>query len=222
MGRKLNKADVPPIKSGFTLVEVMIVVAIISFLVILAVLAYKTQIFKGKDAKRKSDINRIQIAVEEYEKDYNCYPLPQLVVCDPGTSLRPYIDRIPCDPKTNASYYYEYEDSSCPSWYRFYAILENTNDPDVTAGIGPGGAFNYIAASPNAPAISTSPSGSTPPTGETPTPPPQNTFYGCKSGVCVPISWDPSRPGPECDPNYQNPSCYGQCGPQANECQSWQ
>lgn len=190
---------------GLTLTELLIVVGIIVFLVLLALAAFRNQIFKGNDAKRKGDIHNIQVAVEEYEKDNNCYPLPSQIVCNPGTGLRPYLDKIPCDPTTNASYLYEMEDSACPNWYRLLANLENETDPDAQSACGPSGTYNYYASSPNAPACNLV----------------ESDFFGCKGGVCVPIMWDLTRPGPECDPNFQNSSCYGQCGPPGNECEPW-
>jgi prepilin-type N-terminal cleavage/methylation domain-containing protein len=202
-------------EKGITLTELMIVVVIIGFLALLAFWASRTQVFKGYDARRKSDIRMIKIAIEEYEKDHDCYPMPQLVLCDqpvgnPGTGLRPYLDKIPCDPRTGASYYYEYEDSACPKWYRLYAALENTRDKDYLGPVGPGGSFNYYSGSPNSPSGTTSPS----------------VFYGCQSGSCVSIGWDDTRPGPACDPNYGNSTCYGQCrdvnGTPINECLPWQ
>lgn len=136
---------------GMTLIEVMIVVVIISFLTILGTIYFRTQIFKSNDARRKAEVRRIGIAAEEYEQDNNCYPLPSLVICDPGIGLRPYLDKVPCDPVSNSSYYYEHEDSVCPNWYRIYADLENTTDPDYVAGLGPAGAFSYVYQSANAP-----------------------------------------------------------------------
>src|SRR5690242_15379639 len=94
---------------GFTLTELIIVVSIIGFLAVLSLIYLRTQTFKGTDAKRKSDIKNIQVAIEEYEKDNDCYPLPQVVTCEPGTGLSPYMSKIPCDPTTKASYYYEYD-----------------------------------------------------------------------------------------------------------------
>lgn len=202
MGRKNLKA--------FTLVELIIVVSILAFIALIAIAYFRGQLFKGNDARRKSDINRIQIALEEYEKDHNCYPLPQFVSCKPGTGLRPYIDIVPCDPATKSSYYYQYDDSVCPKWYRLYSFLDNKNDSQITEGIGPSGAFNFYQESPNAPDVN-----------ETSTSPDGIPFYGCKGGVCVSIPWDNSRPGPKCDPNYQSSNCYNQCGPIATECVSW-
>lgn len=194
------------LQKGLTLTEILIVIAIISFLVILALIAFRNQIFKGNDAKRKGDIHKIQVAVEEYEKDHNCYPLPQLLTCSPGTGLQPYLDKIPCDPTTKASYYYDYDVSSCPQWYRLFANLENTSDPDAYGTCGPGGTYNYYASSPNAPSCQLTEI--------------QN-LYGCKSNLCIPILWDETRPGPECDPNFQSITCFGQCGNPAAECIPW-
>lgn len=197
--------------SGATLIELIVVVGIIAFLALIAFWAYRTQFFKGYDSRRKTDMYQIKVAVEEYEKDHDCYPLPQLVVCAPGTGLRPYLDRIPCDPITKASYYYDHEDSFCPKWFRIYTTLENLKDPNYAGTIGPNGVYNYYVSSPNAPKAGYSGS---------------SAFYGCRSGGCVSIAWDASRPGPECDPNYSNSACYGQCtdsgtGAPINECQPW-
>lgn len=199
----------------------LVVISIIVILTLIIIWFLRNQIFKGNDAKRKGDIHKIQVAVEEYEKDNDCYPLPQLVVCDPGDGLKPYFSKIPCDPTTNASYYYEYEDSSCPSWYRIYTNLQNLSDSDIKGYCGPDYAFNYYMTSPNAPdpdctLVENGGGGG-----------PSQDFYGCFSGSCLPISWDPARPGPECDPNYGSSTCYSQCinfetGAAQNGCQPWQ
>lgn len=199
-------------KKGMTLTEILIVVSIVAFLSLLGTVFFRTQIFKGYDARRKADIKRIGIAVEEYEKDHDCYPLPNLVTCTgEGSGLEPYLGKIPCDPITKVSYYYDYEDNVCPSWYRLYAVLDNDSDPSYQANIGPSGAFNYEYSSPNAPIISDG----------VYTPDPLIDFYGCSNGACVDVPWDPYRPGPVCDPNFQNSSCYDQCKNPVNECKQW-
>lgn len=143
-------------KSGMTLVEILIVVGIIAILATIAlVFMGNTQVFKGRDARRKGDIKKIQVALEEYSNDNNCYPTAEIVTCG-GDGLSPYMDKIACDPQTQESYYYEPQAGSCPSWYRIYASLENKNDTiieqlDCQNGCGPAGAYNYWAASPNAP-----------------------------------------------------------------------
>ncbi|HKC04344.1 MAG TPA: prepilin-type N-terminal cleavage/methylation domain-containing protein [Patescibacteria group bacterium] len=190
-------------QSGMTLIELVIVVTIIAALAVIALAFYRNQSAKSLDAKRKADLARIQVAVEEYEKDHNCYPAPQLLNCNPGTGLQPYIDRIPCDPITKASYYYDYDANACASWYRIYA---NLNDKSGTP-IGPNGAFNYYASSPNAPEASLTQVGN---------------LFGCKGGFCVQVLWNSLRPGPECDPTFKSSTCYGQCGVQSAQCVTWE
>jgi len=211
---------------GFTLTELLIVISIITFLAVLITVYLRTQVLKGNDAKRKGDMHDIQVAVEEYEKDNDCYPLPSLVVCNPGDGLKPYINKVPCDPQTKASYFYDYEDSLCPSWYKIYTNLENVKDKDIPGLIGPGNYFNYYVSSPNAPGESVIPlpSGSSGSGGSGSgggDQKPVTGYYGCLSGICSAISWDPARPGPECDPNFQNSTCYGQCANPELECQKW-
>jgi len=217
---------------GFTLIEVLIVISIIVFLLFLIIMLFRNQLFKGQDARRKADINRIRIAIEEYEKDNNCYP-PKAIVenCDPGIGLRPYLDKVPCDPVTREYYEVELEEVACPSWYRIYTHLTNDKDLDIeevgcTYGCGPNYAYNFYISSPNAPSPeSTTAPGSTPKPSEEPG---DANFYGCINYVCRRILWDPQRPGPECDPNWQRGTCtgeeccYDQCGSESKECLDWQ
>jgi general secretion pathway protein G len=213
--------------NGFTLTELMVVIAVIALLGALIVGFLTSQIFKGNDAKRKGDIDRIKIAAEEYEKDNNCYP--KYIVCGVHSDqpIYPYLKDVPCDPITHVSYFYENDGAAnCPGWFRIYTVLENTKDLSAIYGIGPQAAFNYVASSSNAPGVSVTTPAPSSSSGPMPTPGGggQDNFYGCVGGSCVPILWDPARPGPECDPNYQNSSCYGveRCALPANECIPWQ
>lgn len=209
--------------SGFTLVELLIVLAIIAILAALIVSLFTSQIFKGNDAKRKGDLDRIKIAAEEFEKDHNCYPENIICGVDPNQDVYPYLNDVPCDPITGASYVYINDGLSCPSWFKIFTVLENTKDSAATPGIGYQGAFDYGVSSANAPANITYVPATTSTPGPTasPSPVPQYNFYGCRNLVCVQISWDPARPGPECDPSYGNSSCYGRCVDPNKECISW-
>lgn len=206
---------------GFTLTELIIVILLLGFLVLIGISYLRSQTYKGNDARRKRDIREIQVAIEEYEKDHDCYPLPSIVSCNPGTGLKPYIAKIPCDPITGASYYYDYADSSCPDWYRIFTNLENDKDVQAVPGIGPNSSFNFYLGSGNSPSATAGPTSAPQSSGSGSGSQGYDQFYGCKSGACVPIGWDYSRPGPDCDPSYQNSSCYGQCGPAMVECVPW-
>lgn len=204
-----------------TLTEILIVISVIALLVLIAIVYLRSQVFKSYDAKRKSEIKRIAIAIEEYEKDHDCYPLSSSVSCtNGGIGLRPYLNTIPCDPVTGASYYYEQENAACPKWFRVYSNLQNEADVDYQPNIGPNGVFTYVYESPNSPTIIPQPenggSGGSGGGGV-----PETTFYGCFNGACLEVLWDPSRPGPQCDPNFQNSTCYGQCANPSNQCQAW-
>lgn len=189
--------------AGLTLTELLIVIGIIGVLAVLITAYLRSQIFKANDAKRKAEIKRIGIAVEEYEKDKDCYPTT--VTCTTNTSLRPYLDTIPCDPVSKAPYYYEHDGTSCPKWYRLYASLENEKDVDYEPNIGLDSLYSYYQSSPNAPALSSS----TPPPGGI------DEYYGCFSGVCTSISGTEVCP----NANWSNrDDCYGQCSNPGNEC----
>ena len=138
---------------GFTLVEILITISVLAILLTIGLAYVLPQFRKGNDAKRKANLNRIQIALEEYERDFECYP--STLTCPSDAQLASYLDPVPCDPTTDDPYYYEVEAGSCPGWYRLYADLENTADPIIKelgcdAGCGPFGA-NYYVGSPNAP-----------------------------------------------------------------------
>lgn len=179
-------------KKGFTLTELLIVMTLIAFLVIMSVLMVSTQIFKANDARRKAESRRIGIAAEEYEKDHGCYPRMEDIVCEPGTFLQPYLNKIPCDPITKKDYLYVVDpDATCPHWYRVYVQLENEKDPDYIQNLGPSGVYSYESSSPNAPA----PEINSPPV-------PGSGFYGCYSGTCMEIPRDPVTGEPECSPRF--------------------
>ncbi len=205
------------VKKGFTLTELLIVVSMISFLGVLVTAYLRTQVFKGYDAKRKADIKKISIAVEEYEKDNDCYPPVELVLCSgAGDGLKPYLNMIPCDPATNNSYLYENDGGSCSRWYRLYAKLDNNKDSDYIEGIGLNSEYSYVSTSPNSPDLSQNGTtnlggGASNITG----------FVGCKSGVCVPVALNPTSGIPECSVNFSGSNCLLPCGtPQSplNEC----
>ncbi len=204
---------------GFTLIEVLVVVAFLALMTLVAIFTFRTQLGKGYDGRRKSDLNRIKVALEEYEKDNDCYP-PFLPDCRAGNAgiLQNYIPIIPCDPRTKTSYtYYADPDSTCPRWFWLFSDLDNTNDSEskslgCQAGCGPNPAmqtFEYYLSSPNAPDPFRVAGGLPPPV--------SGDFYACKGGQCVPFV-----NMPDCHPKYTDSKCSGFCrnesGDPINEC----
>lgn len=210
--------------AGFTLIELLIVVAVLAILALIIFTSVVSSINKANDSKRKADLDRIRVAVEEYEKDHNCYPsqiYSDKTACITDNGIKPYLNPLPCDPVTKQGYSYEPDPATvCKDWFRLYAVLQNTGDPSVIPGIGPSGAFNYYIGSANAPPIypggtPTSTPFSTPtsaPT-STPTPSPAPLYYGCISGSCQSVPLDING-NPICGPVFDNPQCNG------NDCSS--
>lgn len=211
-------------RKGFTLIEVLIVIAFLALMILVAIFAFKGQLSKGYDSERKSDLNRIKIALEEYEKDYNCYP-PYLPSCkaDDAGILKPYIPVIPCDPHTKTDYvYYADPTSTCARWSWLFTNLEYTGDPKITeigcqngCGYNQDFGFNYYETTPGAPDPFKSGSPNVPPdvSGD---------YYGCFSGICQPIDVNPDTHQPVCQPNFSDSGCRGLCrdesGGPINEC----
>lgn len=69
--RLLNKKQ---IKSGFTIVELLIVIVVIGILAALVITTYNGIQQKGRDTKRKTDLKALQSKVEEYYVNNTRYP----------------------------------------------------------------------------------------------------------------------------------------------------
>lgn len=138
---------------GFTLTEVLIVIAIILVLLLIALWSHRVQLLKGRDSRRKADIDILERVFEDYYNDHDCYPQ------NPEDLIPNYLSEFPKDPVTRKPY--EFSTEGCDV-YRIYARLEWEQDPAIGesgcgAGCGPGGgteggscAYNYGVSSPNA------------------------------------------------------------------------
>lgn len=56
-------------QAGFTLIEILVVIAIIGIITAVVMVSLSTARSKGRDAKRKSDLSQLQKALELYETD---------------------------------------------------------------------------------------------------------------------------------------------------------
>jgi len=131
MFMKKNKRE-----AGLSLIEVLIVVGILAVLLLLGLQQVGTQMAKGRDARRKADLNLIKTTFEDYVSDTSFYPpFGILDTCgDPsGTALDGYIHEIPCDPADGSSYLYmpypDFGDTS--GGFRVFAKLEMDTDSDI-------------------------------------------------------------------------------------------
>jgi len=78
---------------AFTLFEVILVITLILILVGLAFWVFRHQLAKGRDAKRKDDLEKIRLAFEDYYNDHGCYPDPAILENCGSDLLSPYLKR---------------------------------------------------------------------------------------------------------------------------------
>ncbi len=138
--------------SGFTLIEILVVMVIIGILAAIGLGAFQSAQVKGRDARRKSDIKNISTALEIYYNDKRSYPLSDgsggLLACsgqacDAGEQMSDgstiYMVQFPGDP-SNHTYYYETDGAG--SYFRLYALLENELDRQAAQAGGEPGVYS--------------------------------------------------------------------------------
>ncbi|MDO8498064.1 MAG: type II secretion system protein [bacterium] len=136
-------------RKGFTLIEILVVIAIISGLSAVLLPNFMGARERGRDSQRKNDLKQIQNALELYKQDASPIAFPTTLPssglcwssggagasCPAGTT---YINKFPGDPtlkNPDASvkgYYFSPINTSLT--YTLCACLENIADSDGSAG----------------------------------------------------------------------------------------
>ncbi len=160
---------------GFSLLELLVTVAIIGILSVIAVVSLTGVQKNTRDVKRQTDLKLIQGALEQYYADQHFYPATTAVTFSPPpaipatikspTGTRTYLNQIPTDPLTsNIQYKYVANPSAAPACnnsnpndfrtfctsYCLYANMENTNvkgSPYTTTCPAVAG-YNYLLTQP--------------------------------------------------------------------------
>jgi prepilin-type N-terminal cleavage/methylation domain-containing protein len=87
-------------KRAFTLIEILVVIAIIALLTMAGVTSYKVANQKARDGRRQGDLEQIRAALEMYRTVLDEYP-------DDKNLLEPdYINSLPADPSGYDYYYF--------------------------------------------------------------------------------------------------------------------
>lgn len=84
--------------SGFTIIELMVVMALIVTLSTIAVVQYRHSVVYSKEAVLKEDLFRMKEAIDQYYADKNQYPATLDELVSSG-----YLRTIPNDPITNSA-----------------------------------------------------------------------------------------------------------------------
>ncbi len=126
-------------KKGFTLIEILIVVAIIGILASVVVVGLGPAQKKGRDSRRVSDLRSVQNALELYYGKNGSYPVPngtwtQFAAVLTGAGIG--TNQIPNDPTASRDYVYSADANG--TTYVLAAQLEDATGNIMSSSFGYG------------------------------------------------------------------------------------
>ena len=89
-------------QSGFTLIELMVVLSIIGILITIAQPSLKQSIIRAREAVLKEDLFQMRDAIDQYYSDYGKYPSVLKDLINAQDKPKSYLRDIPKDPFTGA------------------------------------------------------------------------------------------------------------------------
>ncbi|MFA6602050.1 MAG: prepilin-type N-terminal cleavage/methylation domain-containing protein [Candidatus Paceibacterota bacterium] len=142
--KKRNKA--------FTLIELLVVILIITVLSAMVINSIASSRKKSNDAKRVSDISRIQVALVQYYAKCGQYPHTLDIAANngcpsgSGTKLGSFISAIPRDPVSGGYWYFVRSDSGNENLdFVLRTVLSMSGNKVMTGSLGanlPTGTFH--------------------------------------------------------------------------------
>jgi general secretion pathway protein G len=93
-----KKHSRPRFESGFTLLELLVVMTIIGILAAIAVPALRDSPKRAREATLRGDLFTFRSVIDQYKGDKGMYPVDLAVLIKDG-----YMRKIPLDPMTKAS-----------------------------------------------------------------------------------------------------------------------
>lgn len=138
------------IQSGFSLIELLVVISIIAVLVAVGLPNFLSARERTKDSRKKTELSQMKTALRLYFNDYGKYPDPSVpavgqidgcgdngttqcsgntfCVTSAGSCETTYMKRIP-DPATD--YTWSYTGRTAGDDFCLWAPLDNLGDPDI-------------------------------------------------------------------------------------------
>lgn len=202
MGGKIRE------EKGYTLIEMMLVLALLAILLAGSALGAVKQLKRGRDAKRKADLEELGLVLNDYYDARMEYP-DELPECGSEWKLGETVilEEVPCSPGEEG-YRYIYDDQGSQDWFKLYTNLEYEEDKVIDElncrqGCGPDCLYNYGIASSNVRIDSC---------GEK-----EELKYVCAPGGGCEVFEDPQAS--QCPRVYiNNPSCENECEERENRC----
>ena len=130
---------------GFTLIEMMIVVAIIAILVAILVPNFIRARAQAQTAACEANLKEIATALELYQTDHEQYPTAtNTAVTSSDTNLAPYLKQTPIDP-VNPAGQYKYSTQNPTAGDASYSITcPGQHDPGTMTAIGGASGTQHI------------------------------------------------------------------------------
>jgi len=125
---------------GFTLVELLVVVAVLGLLSGMVVISIKHVKAKARDSQRVADINSLGTALGLYHNDFNTYPIYDGYIEDQGNALATALTTaetivaVPTDPLNTGDYRFYYQSVDGSDYYLEY-YLETDSVSGKSSGL---------------------------------------------------------------------------------------